>query len=58
MSENGRGPSHLEDFVIISGLSGAGKSSVLQLLMRCVFLSGQLAIALNLALRCISWPQL
>ena len=29
MSENGRGPSHLEDFVIISGLSGAGKSSAM-----------------------------
>jgi UPF0042 nucleotide-binding protein len=26
---NGRGPSHLEDFVIISGLSGAGKSSAM-----------------------------
>ena len=29
MSENGRGPSHLQDFVIISGLSGAGKSSAM-----------------------------
>jgi RNase adapter protein RapZ len=29
MSDNGRGPSHLEDFVIISGLSGAGKSSAM-----------------------------
>ncbi len=29
MSTNGRGPSHLEDFVIISGLSGAGKSSAM-----------------------------
>jgi UPF0042 nucleotide-binding protein len=28
-SSNGRGPSHLEDFVIISGLSGAGKSSAM-----------------------------
>jgi RNase adapter protein RapZ len=28
-STNGRGPSHLEDFVIISGLSGAGKSSAM-----------------------------
>jgi UPF0042 nucleotide-binding protein len=28
-SPNGRGPSHLEDFVIISGLSGAGKSSAM-----------------------------
>src|SRR5687768_9747688 len=26
MSEDGRGPSHLEDLVIISGFSGAGKS--------------------------------
>jgi UPF0042 nucleotide-binding protein len=29
VSGNGRGPSHLEDFVIISGLSGAGKSSAM-----------------------------
>jgi UPF0042 nucleotide-binding protein len=29
VSSNGRGPSHLEDFVIISGLSGAGKSSAM-----------------------------
>jgi UPF0042 nucleotide-binding protein len=29
MSDNGRGPSHLQDFVIISGLSGAGKSSAM-----------------------------
>jgi UPF0042 nucleotide-binding protein len=29
VSTNGRGPSHLEDFVIISGLSGAGKSSAM-----------------------------
>jgi UPF0042 nucleotide-binding protein len=29
VSANGRGPSHLEDFVIISGLSGAGKSSAM-----------------------------
>ena len=29
MSANGRGPSHLVDFVIISGLSGAGKSSAM-----------------------------
>jgi RNase adapter protein RapZ len=28
-STNGRGPSNLEDFVIISGLSGAGKSSAM-----------------------------
>jgi RNase adapter protein RapZ len=28
-SANGRGPSHLVDFVIISGLSGAGKSSAM-----------------------------
>jgi UPF0042 nucleotide-binding protein len=28
-ASNGRGPSHLEDFVIISGLSGAGKSSAM-----------------------------
>jgi UPF0042 nucleotide-binding protein len=28
-SSNGRRPSHLEDFVIISGLSGAGKSSAM-----------------------------
>jgi UPF0042 nucleotide-binding protein len=28
-SRNGRGPSHIEDFVIISGLSGAGKSSAM-----------------------------
>jgi UPF0042 nucleotide-binding protein len=28
-STNGRGPSHLVDFVIISGLSGAGKSSAM-----------------------------
>jgi UPF0042 nucleotide-binding protein len=28
-STNGRGPSHLQDFVIISGLSGAGKSSAM-----------------------------
>jgi UPF0042 nucleotide-binding protein len=28
-STNGRRPSHLEDFVIISGLSGAGKSSAM-----------------------------
>ena len=28
-STNGHGPSHLEDFVIISGLSGAGKSSAM-----------------------------
>jgi len=28
-SSNGRGPSHREDFVIISGLSGAGKSSAM-----------------------------
>ena len=28
-STNGRGPSHLEDFVIISGMSGAGKSSAM-----------------------------
>jgi UPF0042 nucleotide-binding protein len=28
-STNGRAPSHLEDFVIISGLSGAGKSSAM-----------------------------
>jgi RNase adapter protein RapZ len=29
VTTNGRGPSHLEDFVIISGLSGAGKSSAM-----------------------------
>jgi UPF0042 nucleotide-binding protein len=29
VSSNGRRPSHLEDFVIISGLSGAGKSSAM-----------------------------
>jgi RNase adapter protein RapZ len=29
VSSNGRGPSHLVDFVIISGLSGAGKSSAM-----------------------------
>jgi RNase adapter protein RapZ len=29
VSTNGRGPSHLVDFVIISGLSGAGKSSAM-----------------------------
>ena len=29
MSDNGRRASHLEDFVIISGLSGAGKSSAM-----------------------------
>jgi RNase adapter protein RapZ len=29
MSDNGRGPSKLQDFVIISGLSGAGKSSAM-----------------------------
>ena len=29
MSDNGRGPSNLVDFVIISGLSGAGKSSAM-----------------------------
>ena len=29
LARNGRGPSHLEDFVIISGLSGAGKSSAM-----------------------------
>jgi RNase adapter protein RapZ len=29
VSANGRGPSHLVDFVIISGLSGAGKSSAM-----------------------------
>jgi UPF0042 nucleotide-binding protein len=29
VSGNGRGPSHLVDFVIISGLSGAGKSSAM-----------------------------
>jgi RNase adapter protein RapZ len=29
MSDNGRGPSKLVDFVIISGLSGAGKSSAM-----------------------------
>src|SRR3954465_14940663 len=29
VSTNGRGPSHLEDFVVISGLSGAGKSSAM-----------------------------
>ena len=29
VSTNGRGPSHLQDFVIISGLSGAGKSSAM-----------------------------
>jgi UPF0042 nucleotide-binding protein len=28
-STNGHGPSHLEDFVIISGMSGAGKSSAM-----------------------------
>ena len=29
MSDNARGPPHLEDFVMISGLSGAGKSSAM-----------------------------